>query len=543
MAPLESQSVIAEGGGLPATALIGDLTGQTTTELPEPATGSAASQLSDRRHPSVGQRVPWTVDPPYIVREPVFRAARPRDTWRWASRRYQTLLVVTDFALTFACSLLALVLSPLFHATVSSRLDVVTGSMLLGLITVAMTGVHGGYRLITLGDGVLEYQSWIRAVALTFGIAAAATYLFGFSVPRDLFVAAIPLIVAGWTARYVFRRVLHRARESGRYMMRTLLVGDPMTVERLHNRFRRHAYHGFSVVGVCSSSFGVTNNAARVPVLGSVADIPQIVMDYAIDSVVVEPGQVAGDSLRRLSWALGRTPAELIVSPGLVEVMQPRLRMRPTVGLSLLHVETESPHLGLMIKSVLDRVLALLALLVLSPVLLASALAVRINSRGPVFFRQVRVGEGGKEFRIWKLRSMYVDAEERRAALLHDTDRDGPMFKMRRDPRITRVGAFIRRYSIDELPQLLNVVAGEMSLVGPRPPLPTEVQTYVDAVSRRLLVRPGMTGLWQVSGRADLPWEESVQLDLRYVDNWSFSMDAQILWKTLRAVWGGRGAY
>jgi lipopolysaccharide/colanic/teichoic acid biosynthesis glycosyltransferase len=180
---------------------------------------------------------------------------------------------------------------------------------------------------------------------------------------------------------------------------------------------------------------------------------------------------------------------------------------------------------------------------VLSPVLLLSALAILLDSRGPVFFRQVRIGEGGREFRIWKLRSMFVDAEARRSALLYDTDRDGPMFKMHRDPRITRVGSFIRRYSIDELPQLLNVAAGEMSLVGPRPPLPTEVQTYQDAVARRLLVRPGMTGLWQVSGRADLPWEESVQLDLRYVDNWSFSMDAQILWKTLRAVVGGKGAY
>jgi exopolysaccharide biosynthesis polyprenyl glycosylphosphotransferase len=408
---------------------------------------------------------------------------------------------------------------------------------------VVLTAVNGGYRRITLGDGVLEYQSWLRAVVMTFATAAAVTYLFGLTVPRDLFITALPLIVAGWTARYVFRRVLHRSRENGRYMMRTLLVGDPMTVERLHSRFRRHAYHGFSVVGVCSSSFGVTDVAGGVPVLGAVADIPQVVMDYAIDSVVVEPGQVAGDSLRRLSWALGHTPAELIVSPGLVEVLQPRLQMRPTVGLSLLHVETENPKLRLLLKALLDRVLAVLLLIVLSPVLLLAALAIRIDSRGPVFFRQVRVGEGGREFRIWKFRSMFVDAEARRAALLFSTDRDGPMFKMHRDPRVTRVGSFIRRYSIDELPQVINVAAGEMSLVGPRPPLPTEVETYQDAVTRRLLVRPGMTGLWQVSGRADLPWEESVQLDLRYVDNWSFSMDAQILWKTLRAVLGGRGAY
>jgi exopolysaccharide biosynthesis polyprenyl glycosylphosphotransferase len=451
--------------------------------------------------------------------------------------------VVVDSALTVGFSLLALVLSPLFRAPVTSPIDVAAAALVLGVATVAITAGSGGYRRITLGDGVLEYQSWIRAVGVAFGVAAAAMYLFDLTVPRDLIVVALPLVVFGWMARYVLRRVLHRARERGRFMMRTLLVGDPLTVERLHARFRRHAFHGFSVVGVCSSSFGIVDTAARVPVLGAVADIPQVVMDHAIDSVVVEPGQVAGDSLRRLSWAMGRTPAELVVSPGLVEVLQPRLRMRPTVGLSLLHVETENPRLRLLLKGLLDRVGALLLLVAVSPVLLASALAVRIDSGGPVFFRQVRVGEGGREFRLWKLRSMFVDAEQRRAALLHITDRDGPMFKMHRDPRITKVGAFLRRYSIDELPQLLNVAAGEMSLVGPRPPLPVEVQTYVDAVARRLLVRPGMTGLWQVSGRADLPWEESVQLDLRYVDNWSFSMDAQILWKTLRAVLGGKGAY
>jgi lipopolysaccharide/colanic/teichoic acid biosynthesis glycosyltransferase len=179
----------------------------------------------------------------------------------------------------------------------------------------------------------------------------------------------------------------------------------------------------------------------------------------------------------------------------------------------------------------------------LSPVFLAVALAIRLDSPGSPFFKQTRVGEGGRLFTMWKFRSMYVDAEARRAALLADTDRDGPMFKMHADPRITRVGRWLRRASIDELPQLFNVARGEMSLVGPRPPLPSEVDTYRDAVHRRLLVRPGMTGLWQVSGRADLPWAESIQLDLRYVDNWSFAMDAQILWKTVRAVVGGRGAY
>jgi exopolysaccharide biosynthesis polyprenyl glycosylphosphotransferase len=539
MAPLESQSVTAEGGGLPAeAAVLGARTGVDAVEAI--ATAPRLDRpLDERRKPATGHRVPWTVDPPYLVREPVYRAAKPATTWRWASHRYQLALVLTDLTLTATFALIALLLTP----ETPSPTVILASMLALSAATVAITAGGGGYRRISLGDGVQEYQTWIRSVAVAFGIAAAFSYVFSLAIPRGLFVAPLPLIAFGWSARYLFRRVLHRARTNGTYMMRTLLVGDPVTVERLHARFRQQAYHGFDVVGVCSSSYGLAESDASVPVLGAVADIPQVVMDHAIDTVVVEPGQVAGDSLRRLSWAIGRTPAELIVSPGLVEVLQPRLRMRPTVGLSLLHVETDNPKLRLWMKAALDRIAALVIILLLAPVLLIAALAIKLDSRGPVFFRQVRVGEGGAEFRIWKLRSMKVGAEGCRIALLENTDRDGPMFKMRRDPRITRVGNFIRRYSIDELPQLFNVIMGEMSLVGPRPPLPTEVETYQDAVSRRLLVRPGMTGLWQVSGRADLPWEESVQLDLRYVDNWSFSMDAQILWKTLRAVMGGKGAY
>ena len=542
MAPLVSQSVTDDGGLLPAAVLSGPPNTNPAGPVAD-MTAGAGEFLSDRRRPAVGSRVPWTVDPPYIVREPVYQASQTATSWRWASRRYQKALVVTDLALTIVYAAAALVLTPFFDAAVPPLGVTVAIVFSMACVTVTATAAAGGYRRTSLGDGVQEYQTWLRSVGLAFGTGAAATYICDLTIPRDLFVAAVPLVATGWVTRYAFRRVLHRARNNGKFMMRTLLVGDPMTVERLHARFRRQAHHGFQVVGVCSSSFGFTDGARRVPVLGAVADIPQVVMDHAIDSVVVEPGQVAGESLRRLSWALGHTPAELIVSPGLVEVLQPRLRMRPTVGLSLLHVETENSKVRLLMKAGLDRVTALVISLVIAPVLLLAAVAIKLESRGPVFFRQVRVGEGGGEFRIWKLRSMFVDAEARRQSLLSGSDRDGPMFKMHRDPRVTRVGAFIRRYSIDELPQLFNVVNGEMSLVGPRPPLPAEVQTYQDAVSRRLLVRPGMTGLWQVSGRADLPWEESVQLDLRYVDNWSFSMDAQILWKTLRAVLGGRGAY
>jgi len=195
------------------------------------------------------------------------------------------------------------------------------------------------------------------------------------------------------------------------------------------------------------------------------------------------------------------------------------------------------------LKAVTDRLAAILLVAVLSPIFIGTWLAVRLTTPGDGFFRQTRVGKDGKEFRIWKFRSMYSDAEARLAVLGDQSDGNGVLFKMKEDPRVTRVGAFIRRYSIDELPQLFNVVTGSMSLVGPRPQLPSEVAHLGDDVRRRLLVKPGLTGLWQVSGRSDLSWEETVRLDLRYVENWSLGQDALILWKTASAVLRGDGAY
>jgi exopolysaccharide biosynthesis polyprenyl glycosylphosphotransferase len=211
-------------------------------------------------------------------------------------------------------------------------------------------------------------------------------------------------------------------------------------------------------------------------------------------------------------------------------------------GLPLLHVEQPRFSGGRrIVKATFDRVVALTAIVLLAPVLIGIALAIRITTRGPALFRQQRIGRDGTPFTMYKFRSMVIDAEDLRDQL--DSERDGPMFKVRADPRVTGVGRWLRRYSLDELPQLFNVLNGSMSLVGPRPPLPGEVATYDGDVHRRLLVRPGVTGLWQVSGRADLSWDESVRLDLRYVDNWSLAADLLILWKTGRAVLQGSGAY
>ncbi len=233
-----------------------------------------------------------------------------------------------------------------------------------------------------------------------------------------------------------------------------------------------------------------------------------------------------------------------MLAPSLTDVAGPRIHTPPVAGLPLIHVESpEFRGARKWVKGLFDRTAAGLGLLLLSPVLAMLAVAIKIDSRGPVIFRQKRVGLGGTEFDVLKFRSMVVDAEAMVAELAAHNESDGLLFKMRSDPRVTRVGNVLRRWSLDELPQLINVVLGEMSLVGPRPPLPTEVAWYDQDVARRLLVKPGMTGLWQVSGRSDLSWEESIRLDLYYVENWSLAADLTILWKTVGAVVGSRGAY
>jgi len=232
------------------------------------------------------------------------------------------------------------------------------------------------------------------------------------------------------------------------------------------------------------------------------------------------------------------------VAPALLDVAGPRTTVRPTAGLTLLHVD--HPQLSgprQVVKDLFDRCAAALALVVLSPVMFVIAVAIRLHDRGPAFFTQMRVGKDGQEFKIYKFRTMVVNAEERLSEFRDQNENDGVLFKIRRDPRITAIGSTLRKSSLDELPQLVNVLRGEMSLVGPRPALPQEAAQYADHVRRRLVVKPGLTGMWQVNGRSELSWEETVRLDLGYVENWSLALDIQILWKTVSVMLHGSGAY
>jgi exopolysaccharide biosynthesis polyprenyl glycosylphosphotransferase len=400
-----------------------------------------------------------------------------------------------------------------------------------------------------LGQGSEEWSRLMRSfvsAAILLGLAGLAferlgvrPWVFGILPITGLFAMA---------GRYTLRRWLHQARKRGRGMLPVLAVGTEQAVRDLVERTRRVPHNGWVVVAACTpTGLGEEGqgHVAGVPVIGDLDSLSTSVGSgrFGVVAVAPTPGW-SPKRLHRLAWDLEGTGSELVVDPGLMEVAGPRLHVAPVDGLPLLRL-TEPRLSGVprVFKLMFDRVTSGAILLLLLPVFAFIAVIVKLDG-GPVFYRQTRVGQRGKTFRMVKFRSMVPDADRLRAGLTGATnDGSGPLFKLRRDPRVTRIGQTLRRYSLDELPQLFNVLGGSMSLVGPRPPLPGEVEAYSDAAKRKFLVRPGMTGLWQVSGRSDLSWEESVRLDLRYVENWTPAMDLVIMWKTVSAVFRGDGAY
>jgi exopolysaccharide biosynthesis polyprenyl glycosylphosphotransferase len=299
------------------------------------------------------------------------------------------------------------------------------------------------------------------------------------------------------------------------------------------------------VIGACVAHPSECDEVAGVPVYGDLDDVTAAVRAFGANTVaVLACPEMDGVRLRSLAWELEKTGTDLCVSPALLDVSGPRTTIRPTAGLTLLHVDhPQLSGLGLVVKDLFDRLVAVAALILLFPLMAVIGAMIRLHDRGPALFTQTRVGKDGRVFRIYKFRTMVVDAEQRREELRASSDPDRIRFKLRKDPRVTTLGAHLRRWSMDELPQLLNVLLGDMSLVGPRPDLLDDAAEYADHVRRRLAVKPGITGLWQVNGRSDLSSEESVRLDLRYVENWSFALDLQIMWKTISAIVGKAGAY
>ncbi|HLM20862.1 MAG TPA: sugar transferase [Propionibacteriaceae bacterium] len=351
--------------------------------------------------------------------------------------------------------------------------------------------------------------------------------------------------------RWLWRRWLAKQRAEGRFTSTVLVVGSHRAAAYMAQIFERTPSAGFRVSGVCVPGWGTGKgnllnvDGHAVPVLGDENAIADVLQSTGVDMVAVSNTEYLGtDGMRALAWQLEAVDVDLVVAPAVVDVASPRLQIHPVGGLPLLHVgRPQYRGAGKVGKLTLDLLGSTVALLVLWPLFIIVAVLIKLDSPGPVFYRAERMGRNGKPFAMLKFRSMMVGAENRRIPLIIHNEGSGPLFKMRKDPRVTCVGRWMRRLSIDELPQLMNVLCGQMSLVGPRPPLRSEVATYTDDVHRRMLVKPGITGLWQISGRSDLPWQESVRLDLYYVENWSLIQDLIIVWRTIGAVLKGTGAY
>jgi exopolysaccharide biosynthesis polyprenyl glycosylphosphotransferase len=409
----------------------------------------------------------------------------------------------------------------------------------------------GGYDCRFIGLGSDEFRRVLNAAVSLIAGVAVLSYFAKLNLARGYTAVALPSVaVLDLAGRYLLRKRLHRLRSLGSCTRRVIAVGHAAAVADLVTTLRRDSYHGLSVVATCLAGAGgaagtAGAQVADVPVAGELGSVTAAVGQFSADTVaVLACPEMDGRRLRELAWELEKTGTDLCVAPALLDVAGPRTTIRPVAGLPLLHVDHPELTGGKQaIKSAFDKMIAASALILLAPLFAAIALAIKYADRGPVFFRQTRVGKGGRVFTFYKFRTMVVDAEQRKPLLAARNEADGVLFKLRNDPRVTRPGSWLRRSSLDELPQLVNVLLGDMSLVGPRPALPEEAARYGDHMRRRLAVTPGITGLWQVSGRSDLPWEEAERLDLRYVENWSFALDLQILWKTGSAVIRGSGAY
>lgn len=496
----------------------------------------SGAELAPPAGPSAPTRSP--------LRRSTGRSSKGRSGLRTWSNRYVGRLIGCD-ALLAAIAVVAVAAVPNLISFSPGKMYVLVLVMAIGWpITVALSR---GYDRTRIGVGGDEMRAVLRSVILAIALGAVPSAITERPGLLALCVTAPP--VAGLFSlliRLGSRRHLHFRQRRGHNVRRVIVVGSAYAAADLQSVLSQDGNFGMSVIGACVPVSDLDSAMdAGLTVLGDLDQVRELVESHQADAIAVAGGHATRHNyLRELSWTLEGSDVELLVHPGLMEVAGPRMHIRPYVGLPLLHVE--QPHFTgwrRLLKRATDVVLTGLGVVVISPVLALIALAIKLEDGGPVIFRQTRVGLDGSTFVMLKFRSMHLDAESRLAELRAQNPHIGVMFKMQRDPRITRVGRLLRAFSLDELPQLFNVLTGSMSLVGPRPPLQSEVDDYENHARRRLLVTPGLTGLWQVSGRSLLSWEETVRLDLRYVENWTLTFDLLIIWKTLFAVAARRGAF
>ena len=474
--------------------------------------------------------------------------------WSGARSRYLRALPLTalsiDVAVMVGIGLIAIVGRrelDIFTSSASVESSVTVAGPLIIAGWIATIALTGGYKRDLFGAGTDEYRRVFNASVIAAGLSGVGCYLAKYDLSRGFFLlafgAGIPALLVG---RLLLRRAVQQARKHGSLRQRVLIAGSRSHVDEIAAVLRRETWLGYEVVGALTPEYDVAEETASgVPVLGNTTDATHMVGAARADVIFFAGGSVGASSQFRNSlWELERHDVQVIVAPSVTDISGERINIRPVAGLPLIHIDPPTwPDASRWGKRTFDLVGSAVLIAAFLPLLLFIAAQVKIYDRGPILFRQTRTGKDGREFACLKFRTMVVDAEEKLAALQQEIGFSGGLFKLQDDPRVTSPGKWLRRFSLDELPQLLNVLRGEMSLVGPRPPLPHEVEAYDARTSRRLHVRPGMTGLWQVSGRSDLTWAETVRLDLYYVDNWSMLQDLSILGRTVGAVLGSRGAY
>lgn len=427
--------------------------------------------------------------------------------------------------------------------------NIASASLVMALGWLVAIAMLGGYDRRQIPAGPQLYRNVLHASGAAFGVVGALVYLLDVELSRAFFLAFFvtgpPLLLLN---RLLLRRFLATARVRGLFRQSVIAVGSLAHVDGVAATLHRERWLGYDVVGAVTPAGVADASRLGIPVLGAEKDLLEIAEAAAPDMLLFTAGSTASaEEFRRTAWKLEHEKVGVIVVPALTEISADRVTMRPVAGLPLVHMDLPRARQALRwTKRLFDVVLAALLLVVLLPLLAVIALRIGLHDGGEVIFRQQRVGRDGKLFEFLKFRTMVTGAEAVKVEMAERAVQDrgnAVMFKMRNDPRITSPGRLLRRYSLDELPQLWNVLRGDMSLVGPRPALPREVENYDDDARRRLHVRPGITGLWQVSGRSDLSWEDTVRLDTYYVDNWSFTQDIQILVRTVRAVLASSGAY
>jgi len=488
---------------------------------------------------------------------------RPLSSERVWARQYRTRLLVTDTAIILASTIGAIFVRFGFDQgtpqVAGFPADYLTLSLLIAAAWLFTLSAYRTRDPRVVGVGVQEYKSVVSATALTFGLLAIAFLVGKVEIARGYFVLALPVgMVAVLFSRWMWRQWLIHQRAFDHYLSRALVVGTYREVDYVVRQIQQASGAAYNIVGVsldtgkrkgpkkqAALERKITSSSREVPVVSDLDGVASAAARLGADTVIVAGRALSGgDYVRRLSWKLEGTATNLVLASPLTDVAGPRIRFRPVEGLPLIQVDIPQFEGGKhILKRAFDFVASGVALVLLAPLFALIALLIKLDDGGPVFFSQERVGRNGETFRMYKFRSMVVDAEARLASLEQQSEGNGVLFKMKNDPRVTRLGAVLRKFSLDELPQIANIFLGDMSVVGPRPPLPREVQGYENHVRRRLFIKPGLTGMWQVNGRSDLSWEESVRLDLYYVENWSLLGDLMIIWRTIRVLAHPVGAY